>query len=93
MMEEMPMSMYENLVIQTQRNYSRYYGRYAAGKTSVRLSDREPLPYEKQIEKLIEKIKETRAAIKLRAFLCFERKDAAFTSSPPLPFSNRFPFS
>ena len=52
------MSMYENLVMQTQRNYSRYYGTYAAGKTPVRLSDRKPLPYEKQIEKLIEKIKE-----------------------------------
>ena len=35
------MSMYENLVMQTQMNYSRYYGRYAAGKTPVRLSDRE----------------------------------------------------
>lgn len=52
------MSMYENLVMQTQMNYSRYYGTYAAGKTPVRLSDREALPYEKQIEKLIEKIKE-----------------------------------
>lgn len=52
------MSMYENLVMQTQMNYSRYYGTYAAGKTPVRLSDRGPLPYEKQIEKLIEKIKE-----------------------------------
>ena len=54
----MKMSMYENLVMQTQMNYSRYYGTYAAGKTPVRLSDREALPYEKQIEKLIEKIKE-----------------------------------
>ncbi len=54
----MKMSMYENLVMQTQMNYSRYYGRYAAGKTPVRLSDRKPLPYEKQIEKLNEKIKE-----------------------------------
>ncbi|MFR3321568.1 MAG: hypothetical protein ACLTSZ_11075 [Lachnospiraceae bacterium] len=52
------MSMYENLVMQTQMNYSRYYGGYAAGKTPVRLSDRKPLPYEKQIEKLNEKIKE-----------------------------------
>lgn len=51
----MKMSMYENLVMQTQMNYSRYYGTYAAGKTPVRLSDREALPYEKQIEKLIEK--------------------------------------
>lgn len=54
------MSMYENLVMQTQMNYSRYYGTYAAGKTPVRLSDREPLPYEKQIEKLIEKNKRSR---------------------------------
>ena len=51
------MSMYENLVMQTQMNYSKYYGRYAAGKTPVRLSDRKPLPYEKQIEKMSEKIK------------------------------------
>lgn len=52
------MSMYENLVMQAQMNYSRYYGMYAAGKTPVRLSSRKPLPYGKQIEEFAGKMKE-----------------------------------
>lgn len=52
------MSMYENLVMQTQINYSRYYGVYAAGKTPVKLSSRKPLPYERQIEEFARRVRE-----------------------------------
>lgn len=52
------MSMYENLVMQTQMNYARYYGLYAAGKTPVKLSRRKPLPYERQIEEFADKMTE-----------------------------------
>ena len=56
--EEQNMSMYENLVMQTQMNYSRYYGLYAAGKTPVKLSEKTPLPYEKQVEEFAKKVRE-----------------------------------
>ena len=50
------MSFYENLVLQTQMNYSKYYGLYASGKTPYRLSEKEPQPYEQQIEALLAEI-------------------------------------
>ena len=52
------MSFYENLVMQTQMNYSRYYGVYAAGKTPYELTDKKALPYEKQIEALLQELEE-----------------------------------
>lgn len=52
------MSYYENLVLQTQMNYSRYHSLYASGKTAVKLSRREALPYEEQIHEFIRRIKE-----------------------------------
>ena len=52
------MSFYENLVMQTQMNYSRYYGVYAAGKTPYELTDKKALPYEKQIETLLRELEE-----------------------------------
>lgn len=52
------MSFYENLVMQTQMNYSRYYGVYKAGKTPYVLSEKPALPYEEQIDCLVNEIKE-----------------------------------
>ena len=52
------MSFYENLVMQTQLNYSRYYGVYAAGKTPYELADKKALTYEKQIEALLQELEE-----------------------------------
>ena len=43
------MSFYENLVNQTQMNYSRYYSAYAAGRTPYRLAPKSSLTYEEQI--------------------------------------------
>lgn len=42
------MSIYENLVMQTQMNYSRYYGMYMAGKSPYKNSDK-VIPYKEQI--------------------------------------------
>ena len=52
------MSFYEDLVMQTQMNYSRYYGVYAAGKIPYELTDKKALPYEKQIETLLRELEE-----------------------------------
>ena len=52
------MTFYENLVMQTQMNYSRYYGLYAEGKTPYSLSEKTALPYEEQIGWLADEIKE-----------------------------------
>lgn len=50
------MNFYENLVTQTQMNYSRYYSLYAAGKTPYPLTGKTPLSYDRQIETLLEEI-------------------------------------
>ena len=52
------MSFYENLVTQTQMNYSKYYSVYAAGKTPYILTEKSLLPYEEQIEILVQEVKE-----------------------------------
>ena len=54
----MTQSLYEQLVMQTQMNYSQYYGVYASGKTPVKLTERQPLPYDQQIKAFAEKVKE-----------------------------------
>lgn len=51
------MSYYEDIVMQTQMMYSRYYNLYAAGKTPYPLSERPPLPYQAQIARLVEEIR------------------------------------
>ena len=43
------MSYYENLVMKTQENYSRYYSMYASGKTPIKLSRKKALDYQAQI--------------------------------------------
>lgn len=53
----MAQSLYEQLVIQTQMNYSQYYGVYANGGTPVKLTDKKPLPYEQQIETFADRVK------------------------------------
>ena len=51
-------SYYEQLVMKTQENYSRYYGLYAAGKTPIKLSQKEFPSYEEQIRMFAQKVKE-----------------------------------
>lgn len=52
------MNFYENLVTQTQMNYSRYYGVYARGGTAVELSQKEALPYQQQIEEFAKQVRD-----------------------------------
>ncbi|HIS62730.1 MAG TPA: NAD-dependent protein deacetylase [Candidatus Scybalomonas excrementigallinarum] len=52
------MSFYEDLVMKTQMNYSKYYRVYAAGKTVVKLSNRLPMSYSEQIHEFARRIKE-----------------------------------
>lgn len=59
----MRMSMYEELVIQTQMNYSRYYEQYQRGKTAVRLSEKEPLSYKEQIWETVKQIQEAQCIV------------------------------
>lgn len=52
------MTFYEDMVMQTQMNFSKYYGMYASGKTPYVLSEKALLPYPEQIDQLVRKIKE-----------------------------------
>ena len=52
------MTFYENLVTQTQMNYSRYYHVYASGGSPYKMSDRPALPYDQQIAQLAGAIRE-----------------------------------
>ena len=57
------MSFYENLVLQTQINYSRHRSVYASKKTPVRLSQRSPLPYDEQIHEFVRRIEEAECIV------------------------------
>lgn len=50
-------TMYEQLVIQTQMNYSQYYGVYASGGTPVKLTEKPQPSYDEQIKIFVDKIK------------------------------------
>ena len=52
------MNFYDDLVMQTQMNYSRHYHIYASGSTPYQLTDKKPLPYSEQIHRLVQEIKE-----------------------------------
>ena len=52
------MNFYDDLVMQTQMNYSRHYHIYASGSTPYQLTDKKPLPYSEQINRLIQEVKE-----------------------------------
>lgn len=52
------MSFYENLVTQTQMNDSRYYRVYAARRTPYELTDRPAMPYKRQIDRLVQEIRD-----------------------------------
>lgn len=51
------MSLYEDLVMQTQMNYSRYYGTYMSGQAPYKMSEKK-IPYEEQIELFVQKVQE-----------------------------------
>ena len=51
------MNFYDDLVMQTQMNYSRHYPIYASGSTPYQLTDKKPLPYSEQIHRLVQEVK------------------------------------
>ena len=52
------MNFYDDLVMQTQMNYSRHYPIYASGSTPYQLTDKKPVPYSEQIHRLVQEVKE-----------------------------------
>ena len=50
------MSFYEDLVMQTQINYSKYYHVYASGGTPYQLANKKPLSYQEQIQRARETV-------------------------------------
>lgn len=52
------MNFYDDLVMQTQRNYSNYYPINASGSTPYPLTDKKPLPYSEQIQRLVQEVKD-----------------------------------
>ena len=50
------MNFYDDLVMQTQMNYSRNYPIYASGSTPYQLTDKKPLPYSEQINRLVQEL-------------------------------------
>ncbi len=53
------MTFYEQIVTETQmRNYSANYMAYQTGGTAVELTDKQPLPYEQQVEQFVEMVKD-----------------------------------
>ncbi len=70
------MSFYENLVLQTQMNYSKHHKVYASGKTPVKLSQRKQLPYSEKIQAFAERVREAgpyRSGRRLRPVGCGRR--------------------
>ena len=47
------MNFYDDLVMQTQMNYSRHYPIYASGSTPYQLTDKKPLPYSEQNRSIV----------------------------------------
>jgi len=52
------MSFYEDLVMQSQMNYSRYYAIYQSGKSPIKMSQKKALPYKEQIYEFAKRVKE-----------------------------------
>ena len=52
------MSFYDDLVMRSQMNYSRYYGVYASGGTPYELSKKPAFEYSRQIKRLVKEIEE-----------------------------------
>ena len=57
------MNFYDDLVMQTQMNYSKYYHIYASGSTPYQLTDKKSLPYSEQINRLVQEVKEADCVI------------------------------
>ncbi len=52
------MTFYEEIVLRTQGNYSRFRGMYARGEAAVELSRKAPVPFDEQVRIAAEKVRE-----------------------------------
>lgn len=57
------MNLYESLVMQTQQVYSTHYGVYAHGGTPYQLSERAPEPYEEQVRRFAQAVRDADAVL------------------------------
>ena len=67
------MNFYDDLVMQTQMNYSKYHPIYASGSTPYQLTDKKPLPYSEQIKRLVQEVKEADCVVEIGRASCRER--------------------
>ena len=71
------MNFYDDLVMQTQRNYSKYYPIYASGSTPLSADRQKPLPYSEQIQRLVQEVKDADCVVvggALRSVRCRWRR-------------------
>ena len=81
------MSIYENLVMQTQMNYSRYYGMYMAGKSPYKNSNK-VIPYKEQIHIFAKQIQNAECIIVEVLPVCPPQEEAIFITKTTNPIEN-----
>ena len=84
------MNFYDDLVMQTQRNYSKYYPIYASGSTPYPLTDKKPLPYSEQIQRLVQEVKDADCVVVGGAPVCPLPVAEIFTTKTTTPTANTF---
>ena len=82
------MNFYDDLVMQTQMNYSKYYPIYASGSTPYQLTDKKPLPYSEQIDRLVQEIKEADCVVVAEPPVCPLPAAEIFTTRTTTPTAN-----
>ncbi|WP_243107729.1 hypothetical protein [Clostridium sp. OF09-36] len=82
------MNFYDDLVMQTQMNYSRHYPIYASGSTPYQLTDKKPLPYSEQIHRLVQEVKEADCVVVGGAPACPLPVAETFTTRTTTPTGN-----
>ena len=61
------MSFYEDLVMQTQMNFQKYYGIYRRGGTPYELAGPSKLSMDEKIDRLVQEIREDRKSTRLNS--------------------------
>ena len=82
------MNFYDDLVMQTQMNYSKYHPIYASGSTPYQLTDKKPLPYSEQINRLIQEVKEADCVVVGGAPACLLPVAEIFITRTTTPTGN-----
>lgn len=82
------MNFYDDLVMQTQMNYSKYHPIYASGSTPYQLTDKKPLPYSEQINRLVQEVKEADCVVVGGASRLSAAVAETFTTRTTIPTGN-----